>query len=188
LKLMELVKRPIIVPSANISSRPSIVKWEQVILELGEKIDAVVKGECGIGVESTIIDLTLRPARVLRRGAISVEELKNYVDLVVEEREERYSVSSPVYVFVGDNAEKRVREFAEAMRREGKKVVVLARRKIDSEALVLGEKIEEYALKLFSAVREAEAMRPDVIVIEGIEGHEGLMDRLKKLAGDRFFR
>jgi len=188
LKLVKELGRPIVVPSANKTGKPSPMTYKHVLEDLGDEIDAVITGKCSFGIESTIVDLTVRPARVLRTGAVKVSELRKLIDVVFEpQNDEKYTISSPVYVFVGDEAEKRVREFAERMAERGMKVVVVARRKIFENTIVFGESIEEYSSKLFSAVREAESLRPDLIVVEGIE-EEGIMDRLRRLAGERIFR
>lgn len=188
LKLMEELERPIVVPSANISGRPSLTRWEHVVEELGEKIDAVIKGECRVGIESTIVDLTVKPARVLRVGAIDVDSIRKHVEVVVEPRKDTYSLSCPVYVFAGEKAMEKIEKFAEEMKRQGKKVVIIAREKITDQCILIGETPEEYSAKLFDAVREAESKHPDLIVIEGILEHEGIMDRLRRLAGERVFR
>jgi len=68
---------PIIGTSANLSSRPSPVTAEDVITQLGEKLDFVIDGgRCPGGKESTIIDLTQQPPRILREGAIPWKEIE----------------------------------------------------------------------------------------------------------------
>ncbi|WP_456329357.1 L-threonylcarbamoyladenylate synthase [Archaeoglobus sp.] len=188
LKLMEELERPIVVPSANISGRPSLTRWEHVVEELGERIDAVIKGECKVGIESTIVDLTVNPAKVLRVGAIDVKSIKRHVEVVVEPIKGTYTLSCSVYVFAGEKAREKIEEFVEEMSKQGKKVVVIAREKITDKCISIGKTREEYSAKLFDAVREAEFKRPDLIVIEGIMENEGIMDRLRRLAGERIFR
>ena len=188
LGLMEKLERPIVVPSANISGRPSLTRWEHVVEELGERIDAVIKGECRVGIESTIVDLTVNPARILRVGAIDVGRIRKHLEVVVESKKDTYTLSCPVYVFTGDRAKEKIKEFAEEMKKKGKKVAVIAREKITDDSIKIGKSPEEYSSKLFDAVREAESKRPDLIVIEGIMEHEGIMDRLLRLAGERVFR
>ncbi len=68
---------PIAAPSANISGKPSPTTAKHVLSDLGEKIEAVVDGgRCRVGLESTIIDLTVSPPRLLRPGGITPEEIK----------------------------------------------------------------------------------------------------------------
>ena len=68
---------PIAAPSANTSGRPSCTTAEQVLEDVGGKIAAVVDGgPCAVGVESTILDLTCMPPRLLRPGGMPLEELR----------------------------------------------------------------------------------------------------------------
>ena len=84
LKLIELSKRPIAAPSANISGRPSPTEVERCIEDLNGKVDYIIGGESSdIGVESTIIDCTVNPPLVLRPGGITLEMLKE-IDYNIE--------------------------------------------------------------------------------------------------------
>lgn len=63
-------------PSANTSGKPSPTVAKYVIEDMAGKIDAIVDGgEVGIGLESTIIDLTVAPPLVLRPGYITQDML-----------------------------------------------------------------------------------------------------------------
>lgn len=64
-------------PSANLSGRPSPTKAEHVIEDLSGRIDMIIDGgEVGIGLESTIVDLTGNVPMVLRPGYITLEMLR----------------------------------------------------------------------------------------------------------------
>lgn len=77
LRLIELAEAPIAAPSANISGKPSTTSAGHVMHDMGGKIEAVLDGgECAVGLESTIIDLTTAPPRLLRPGGVSVEKLE----------------------------------------------------------------------------------------------------------------
>ena len=72
LSLLKTVGIPLAGPSANPSGRPSPKTAEEVLAYFDGVIDAVVDGgACGIGTESTIIDLSVTPYRILRQGALS---------------------------------------------------------------------------------------------------------------------
>ena len=74
---------PLAAPSANPSGEPSPKTAEQVLAYFDGRIDAVIDGgPCGIGRESTLIDLTKTPYRVLREGALPGEEI---ADALAEE-------------------------------------------------------------------------------------------------------
>lgn len=66
----------LVAPSANLFSRPSPTSAAHVLHDLAGRIDAVLDaGDTTIGVESTIVDLTTTPARILRHGGIPAEQL-----------------------------------------------------------------------------------------------------------------
>ena len=68
---------PVAAPSANTSGRPSCTTAAHVRADMDGKIDGVVDGgDCAVGVESTIIDLTCTPPRLLRPGGLPLEKLK----------------------------------------------------------------------------------------------------------------
>ncbi len=67
---------PLAAPSANISGQPSPKCVQDVLDGLGDKIPAVIDGGvCGIGKESTLIDLSQKPYRILRQGALPAEDI-----------------------------------------------------------------------------------------------------------------
>ena len=67
---------PIAAPSGNTSGRPSPTTAQHMVEDMDGRIDAIVDGgSCGIGVESTIVDLTVQPPRLLRPGGMPLEPL-----------------------------------------------------------------------------------------------------------------
>ena len=68
---------PVAAPSGNTSGRPSPTTAQHMLEDMDGKIDAIMDGgPCSVGVESTIIDLTETPARLLRPGGITLEQLE----------------------------------------------------------------------------------------------------------------
>ncbi len=68
---------PVAAPSGNASGRPSPTSAAAMLEDMEGKIDALVDdGPCSVGVESTIIDLTVAPPRLLRPGGVTLEELE----------------------------------------------------------------------------------------------------------------
>ena len=77
LALIEAAEVPIAAPSANISGRPSCTTAQHVLEDVGGKIDCILDGgPCAVGVESTIVDLTVDPPRLLRPGGLPLEALE----------------------------------------------------------------------------------------------------------------
>lgn len=79
-QLIEEAGVPIAAPSANTSGRPSPTRYEHVWEDLRGKIPFIIDGgEVGIGIESTIIDLSEEVPVILRPGYISKEMLEEVV-------------------------------------------------------------------------------------------------------------
>ena len=71
---------PIAAPSANTSGRPSCTTAQDVLEDMNGKIEGVVDGgPCTVGVESTILDLTCEPPRLLRPGGLPLEDLERLI-------------------------------------------------------------------------------------------------------------
>ena len=67
---------PLAAPSANLSSRVSPTNAGHVRQQLGDKISLIVDGgQSQVGIESTVLDLTVSPPQVLRPGMIHAESL-----------------------------------------------------------------------------------------------------------------
>lgn len=80
LDLIRAAGVPVIAPSANVSGSGAPSTAKAVLKELDGKIDALLDaGRAEFGVESTVVDLTARPARILREGAIGRVELEKTI-------------------------------------------------------------------------------------------------------------
>ncbi len=76
LELLQSCGLPLAAPSANPSGEESPKTAQQVLAYFDGRIDAVIDGgPCGIGTESTILDLSAVPYRILRQGALPAEEI-----------------------------------------------------------------------------------------------------------------
>jgi len=89
LEIIQKAGVPIAAPSANISGKPSPTTFEHVKLDLFGKVDAIVSGgDCAVGLESTVIDMTRKTPLILRPGGISREEIEaviGKIDIVTKE-------------------------------------------------------------------------------------------------------
>lgn len=74
-------------PSANVSGRPSCTTAQDVLEDMGGRVDMVVDGgPCSVGVESTVLDLTCEPPRLLRPGGLPVEDIERLIGHVDVDR------------------------------------------------------------------------------------------------------
>ena len=68
---------PVICPSANISGKPAPVNFQDAIKDLDGLVDlAVDAGRTKLGVESSVVDLTVEPLRILREGLLKKGEIE----------------------------------------------------------------------------------------------------------------
>ena len=78
--LLDAAGVPIAAPSANRFSRPSPTRPEHVLADLGGAIDVLIDGgPTSIGVESTILDLTVTPPLVRRPGGVPIDALREFL-------------------------------------------------------------------------------------------------------------
>ena len=86
LAVIKALGKPLACPSANLSGRPSPKSAGDVLCQLGGCIDAVLDGgPCSVGVESTILDLTVTPYRILRQGGLSKASIERVLGMEVAE-------------------------------------------------------------------------------------------------------
>lgn len=86
--LIKKVQFPLAAPSANSSGSPSPTSYMHVLNDLNGKIPAILKGpNCSVGVESTVIDMTSDPVRLLRPGKISAKEISDVLNkpIIIDE-------------------------------------------------------------------------------------------------------
>ena len=86
---IDIIKKsglPLAAPSANVSGKPSPTSALHVESDLDGVIDAIFYGdECEVGVESTVVSFTEEPPRLLRPGAVTLEQLKEIIpDIAVD--------------------------------------------------------------------------------------------------------
>ncbi len=78
---------PVAAPSGNLSGRPSPTCARHMLEDMDGRIDAILDGgSCGVGVESTIVDLTPPVPRLLRPGGLPLERLQAVLGEVAVDR------------------------------------------------------------------------------------------------------
>jgi L-threonylcarbamoyladenylate synthase len=184
-------------PSANLSGKPSPTCARHVLEDLGGRIDVVLDGGCTrIGVESTVLDLTVDPPQVLRPGGTPFEALvdvlgrvelspvvtADHVLSVAKARSpgvkhKHYAPDADVVVVEGKVADivVKVNELVEEFRQERKRVGVLAtdetagRYRADVvKSFGRRSDLGEVARRLFGLLREFDVEGVDVVVAEGV--------------------
>ena len=202
---MALIKEsgfPIAAPSANLAGKPSPTTAKHVLDDLNGRIDAILDGgPTRIGLESTVLDVSVDPPMLLRPGGTPVESLRKVLgdvqlhpfvlaerELAVREsrspgmRHKHYAPKAELVLVEGslEAVVEKVKALADSYRIKACKVGVLAtdetKAKYRADVVKsLGSRfnLEAIAQNLFALLREFDAEGVDVIIAEGVPS-EGL--------------
>jgi len=199
---------PIAAPSANTSGKPSPTKAAHVIDDLMGKIDMIIDGGDSVfGLESTIVDVSEDRPALLRPGSITIEMLREYVDLEIGEnlspdaapkapgmKYKHYAPKAELTVLLG-NRENIALEIETLIKHSNKKIGLLLTKQtaelIDAPnctVLVSGDikKPETVAFNLYNRLRQFDEIGVDVVYTEGFGDNDvwfSIMNRLEKAAG-----
>ena len=212
--LIRLAGVPVAAPSANTSGRPSPTKAEHVIEDMSGKIEMIIDGgEVGIGVESTIVDVSGEIPTLLRPGAITMEMLRETIGEVEIDpailgpmsegmkpkapgmKYRHYAPNAEMMLVEGEMA--RVVEFINREAKEalaaGKRVGIICTEESrqhysDGILAVIGsrEHEETVAHNLFAVLRDFDDQKVDCIFSESFSKDrlgQAIMNRLCKAAG-----
>ena len=181
--LLRAFGRPLVAPSANRSGRPSPTTYADAVEETGSAAAVALKGgACKVGLESTVVALLEGPARLLRPGSVTREEIEALIGPLADADAD--AKRSPGRLSLHYAPDAPVRIDAEAPR-EGE--AYLAFGPSDSPFnLSPTRDLAEAAANLFALLRAADRAHPKAIAVAPIP-HEGLgeaiNDRLRRAAG-----
>lgn len=211
-RLIAMAGVPVAAPSANLSGRPSLTSPQYLVEELSGKVDVILlSGESPIGVESTVVDATSRPPRVLRPGGLPVERIRKVISSLETPasppcgpigegmtprspgmKYRHYAPRARVTLYVGAYREvwRELRYRRRVLTRQGIRVTLL----VSEESSMTGKGIwrlgsrrapSTVARRLFSALRDADASGAEEILVEGFPVRGlgwAVMDRLRRAA------
>ena len=203
LALIRAFGEGIVGPSANLSGRPSPTTANHVYDDLRGRIDLILDaGPTVIGLESTVVDVTVDPPVILRLGGLTRERIEETIGKVETDTSGEHGVRSPgtrhrhyapraqvILIRQGDAAA--FGSELQKQRQMGKNVGSIVHSPLLSHVesgdfyRVLPSSMEIFARHLFRTLRELDAMQVDVIVIEGVEDvglGATVMDRLRRAA------
>ncbi|MFA5585449.1 MAG: L-threonylcarbamoyladenylate synthase [Saccharofermentanales bacterium] len=87
--LLQVAGVPIVAPSANLSGRPSPTRARHVLDDFAGRIPYIIDdGPCEVGLESTVLDLTSQPPRILRPGKITARQIMEKTGIEVADWQE----------------------------------------------------------------------------------------------------
>ncbi len=197
LSLIRKAGCPIAAPSANISGKPSPTRGQHVVDDLDGRVDVILRGgDCRVGIESTVLDMSGETPIILRPGMITKEDIieviggKVAVDPGIEDQLEtpkspgmkytHYAPDAPMTVFEGRRDKvlaeiDRVRAINEA---NGIKVGVIM---FEESDFVVA------ANEFFARLRELDKQGVDLILAGALSRNNSLgfavMNRMMKSAG-----
>ena len=192
---------PIAAPSANRSTGISPTTAQHVQKSLGDRVDLILDaGPTGFGIESTIIDATFSPVRILRRGTISASALRALGFAVIDPGSEvsplgevarspgtqarHYAPTTPLEVVASTT----IGAFIGEARGRGERLAVLLRgtptREISAAAmLVLPDDPASYAAGLYAALHRLDDAGCSRLLVEAVPEEapwDAVRDRLSR--------
>ncbi len=214
LAMIEASGLAIAAPSANISGRPSPTTAEHVILDLEDKIDMIIDGgEVGIGLESTIVDMTDETPIILRPGYITKEMLEEVVGKVLMDESliagasenirpkapgmkyRHYAPKAELTIVEGPLVKvmEKINQLAEEKLEKGYQIGIIATEETKGAyegkiVQVIGSRNDEASIgkHLYGVLREFDRLGVNYIYSEAFSGEgfgQAIMNRLSKAAG-----
>lgn len=212
LGLLRALGKPLAAPSANLSGKPSPTKAIHVAEDLAGRIECVLDGGAtGIGLESTVLDVTLETPVILRPGGVTREMLEAVIGPVLapdleEQKIEstpkapgmkytHYAPEAPVYLI--EENEQAVMQAIYALQQQGHQVALLAPQSFRHVranyffAFGESEKTEQMAATLYDALRSCDKTDATIILATATAKKGvgvAIMNRLEKAAGGQWYK
>lgn len=218
-ELIRLAGVPVAAPSANTSGRPSPTTADHVLQDMDGRIDMIVDGgPVGIGVESTIVDVTEAVPVLLRPGAVTLEMLRETVGRVeidpailgpvsAEVRPKapgmkyrHYAPEAELTLVEGEQERviEQIRRLAAMRQQEGKRVGIICtdetRDRYSADVVMsIGERAKEETIahNLYAVLREFDEQGVSHIYSESFSRNDlgqAIMNRLNKAAGYKILK
>lgn len=211
-KLIEIADVPVAAPSANLSGKPSPTSAKHVIDDLSGKIECIIDGgDCEVGLESTVLDMSSDQPTILRPGGVTIEELRKVIPSVIYDEALKnleiipkspgmkyvhYSPEAEVYILENfDYSTDKIKSIEAIIEKDfpdkkvgfmGSKSFIKSFDKFYGISLGNVNDFNQIASNLFRALRSFDDNGIDIVISESFEligvGH-AIMNRLRKSAG-----
>jgi L-threonylcarbamoyladenylate synthase len=170
LELLRQFKGGLAAPSANRFGRISPTTAQHVRDEFGAQAPLILDGgPCRIGIESTIIDLSRPPARILRPGGIGIDQLRPFLpDIQAGGQAGSPRVSGSLEAHYAPLTPMRMLSRDEIKNTSNDDCVALALSSLPSgmRGIALPAEPDSYAKGLYAALRALDAMQAECILLE----------------------
>lgn len=193
---------PLAAPSANRSKHISPTTAQHVYEDLKGELELILDdGPCEVGIESTVLDLSVDTPTILRPGAITADMLLDIVGSVSQNGKVikiakapgmKYTHYAPICETVmAVSIEHAICEYDRELAL-GKKPVILARDIYEGDIgdrswISLGGNVQDYTRNIYSALHDAEK-EYNYIIIEQLVGdglEASVMNRVTKASGGK---
>ncbi len=211
LQLLRTLKKPLAAPSANRSGKPSPTKAAHVAEDLNGIIPYIVDGgTTGIGIESTVLDVTHEPPVILRPGGVTKEMLEEVIGTVIEPTHDEqkiestpkapgmkythYAPEAPVYL-IDETAN--IELAVTTLQQQGHKVALLAPRtyahSVADYFFTFGDEHDQYQMgaNLYDALRSCDKTDATIILATATSKKgvgSAIMNRLEKASGEKWYK
>lgn len=212
LELIRQANTPIAAPSANISGRPSPTSANHVIEDLMGKVHMIIDGgETGVGLESTVLDLSGDLPMILRPGGVTREQLAQIIpniamdSSIIKEGEgvipkspgqkyRHYAPKAEMIVYNGEihSIVKAIKDNTKIYEEMGKSIGIICTDETKDlytrgHIISMGSRKnkETIAKNLFSILRTLDGEDIDIILAEGVDLSDlgiAIMNRMMKAA------
>ena len=190
--IIEYTGLPIAAPSANISSRPSGTKIDDIKDEFDGKVDIIVDGdETKFGIESTVCKVIDGVPTILRPGKITPEDIETVIGKVDLDKHifmntksnekvespgmkyKHYAPNTDCVLIYGHNDQDYIDLINEHKKNKTTIIGFSEHKDLFKDCIFheLGSKdnLEEISHNIFSLLRKADKDNSDIIIIEGVE-------------------
>lgn len=193
--VIQALGQAIIAPSANRFGHISPTCAQDVIEELGNKVDLVLDGgACEVGIESTIIDCHSDGVRILRYGMLSEAQILQALTQPLTRSHQgaprvsgalasHYAPVTPVRLVSADQLDEAIGH----LQKNQRKFAVLAYQQENNYHcpywFAMPAQPQDYARCLYRQLRAADHLRVDLILIEAVPSHTAwvaVQDRLNR--------
>ena len=193
---------PLAAPSANLSNSISPTTAEHVREQLGGKIPLIVDGgQSQVGIESTVLDLTVSPPKILRPGMVHAESLSAVCGEIqgLEFRVQSSKLRSPgllakhyspkaKLLVLNWHGEADLRSQLSTLNLQPSTAQIIAHTKIPSgenfaDVSVMPHDAEAFARAIYAELHRCDAAGAELIVVEAppdLPEWSGIADRLRR--------
>lgn len=196
LQLLKEFGGGIAAPSANRFGRISPTTADAVREELGDAVDLILEGgQCEVGVESTIVDMSQGYPVILRPGMISADQIKNVLHTSVREKNidaprvsgshlSHYAPSTKTCLMTAEQ----IKQFLQTVTEKDKPLALISLTKTDVKSTGILQKNmpcepNHYAHDLYQTLRDLDKQHFKQILIEMVPDDrewDAIRDRLKR--------